>query len=246
MANLPAPPMSLIRALLGRRGSGAAMNPVRGSSPVSTMQQPPQAVRNPQLPPTGPPGAPGINPYTGEPLGPNEYVGVAGSEAENPGKTRIPPPGWWDPSNPNYERRAYYRDAKGNAVGIEAGYQGDAEHPFDTGREGERNAEYGRSGEGIVRMSQPGMPTWGPGQERQTPGTFPGPGGQSGPGANGPQNPRGMDLARALMGAGQQPQQPQGDIGLAGGDPQDALMKALAGLLGRVPQQPGNRANVPR
>src|SRR5574337_1022122 len=96
---------------------------------------PVQPLVHPTAAPTTPP-APKVNPYTGQPLAPNEYVGPAGSEATHPGMVRIPPPGWWDPSNPNYERRSYYIAPNGTIVAREPGYY-DANHPVDTGRVGE-------------------------------------------------------------------------------------------------------------
>lgn len=142
----------------------------------------------------------GFNPYTGQRLGANEYVGVAGSESEHPGQTRIPTPGWWDPSNPNYERRDYWISPSGEIVANEAGFQANPDHPFDTGREGERNSEFGsRGGYQHVAMSQPGVPTWGPGDARPDLPGYP----HSGPAAGlrpdaTPRNPAGVDLAQAL------------------------------------------------
>ena len=157
----PAAPAGLIAGILGKQPAPGGVTPV-GRPDVMN----PTAPAAPSLPGV----TPGINPYTGQPLGPNEYVGVAGSEAENPGKKRIPPPGWWDPSNPNYERRSYYSAGEGRyPVGIEAGFD-DPENRYNTGREGEANKEYySRGGEEVVRMDEPGVPRWGPGQTRSTP-----------------------------------------------------------------------------
>lgn len=109
------------------------------------------------------PAPPALNPYTNKPLAANEYVGLPGSEAEHPGMVRIPPPGWWDPNNANYERRNYTIGPHGEIIANEAGYSGDPAHPFDTGREGERNTEFGdRGGYTRVQMSEPGITPWGP------------------------------------------------------------------------------------
>lgn len=115
-----------------------------------------------------PPG--GTNPYTGKPLGPNEYVGVAGSEADHPGMVRIPPPGWDNPSSPFYERRDYWIAPDGSIVANEPGFQASPDHPYNTGRPGEVNSEFAnRPGYQHVAMSQPGVTPWGPGGQEATP-----------------------------------------------------------------------------
>lgn len=126
-------------------------NPVSASAPVT-----PDA-----------PAAPNVNPYTGKPLGANEYVGVAGSEVDHPGMTRIPPPGWWDPSNANYERRNYYVGPHGEIVAREAGFQASEDDPYDTGRQDEINAEFeGRPGFTMVNLGEPGVTPWHRGEKR--------------------------------------------------------------------------------
>lgn len=109
-----------------------------------------------------PPG--GRNPYTGKPLGANEYVGVAGSEADHPGMVRIPPPGWDNPDSPFYERRDYWIGPNGEIIANEPGFQASPDRPYDTGRPGERNAEFAnRPGYQHIAMSQPGVTLYGPG-----------------------------------------------------------------------------------
>lgn len=105
------------------------------------------------------------------------YQGAAGSEAQNPGRPRVPLPDWANPSSPNYERRNYYIDpTTGMAVAREPGYY-NPENPWDTGRPGETNAEY--RGYSIAdyerRMDEPGITPWGPGGRASKPGTFPAP-----------------------------------------------------------------------
>jgi hypothetical protein len=100
---------------------------------------------------------------TGLATGP--YQGVAGSEAQNPGRQRQPHANWADPSDPNYERRNYYiHPDTGMAVAREPGYY-NPDHPWDTGRPGEYNGEFRGMDIGAYerRMDEPGITPWGPG-----------------------------------------------------------------------------------
>lgn len=174
-----------------------------------------------------------VNPYTGQPLAENEYVGWAGSEADHPGMVRIPPPGWWDPSNPNYERRNYYVDPQGNTVAREAGYY-NPDQPWDTGREGERQGEYRGMSLDDRRYSEPGVPTWGPGKEKPA---APGYSGPPSPAGKGPaQHPFPNRFLDSLLGG------PVGAVDVGNrerfnqaGDPTQSLMYALADLYKRLP-----------
>lgn len=230
----PGVPPGILAALSGR-GVMAGKRPSPPGAP------PPQAQPGPNLPAR--PG--GTNPYTGQPLGANEYVGVAGSEAQNPGMVRIPPPGWWDPSNPNYERRNYYRGSYGQAIAREPGFDPSEEYPWDSGRPGERN---NRAEEGAgpyaredVEMSEPGVPRWN--QKTGRPGTAPSAPFAGQAAGQGVSHPSTLGaLGGGLFGGPQQPESrpllgPYGeeeeasDVG-AGSDPLQAL---LAALLAKVP-----------
>lgn len=185
----------------------------------------------------------GINPYTGQRLGPGEYVGVAGSEAQNPGLKRIPPPGWWDSSKPYYERRRYYSGGEGNyATGIEAGYRGSADDPYDTGRRGEINAELEGRGLPIVDLGEPGIQFWGPGaggKARPSDLAAPRPnvaGGSVGPGGVQTAKVAGnRDIWSALLGDPTQ----AAVAGTGFPNPQDELSALLAGLGRRVRRSSG-------
>ena len=107
------------------------------------------------------------NPFTDALVPPatGPYQGAAGTEATHEGQQRVPPPDWADPSSPNYERRNYYTNpGTGEAVAREPGYY-NPENPWDTGRDHERNDEFGRtygySADAIApferRMSEPGV-----------------------------------------------------------------------------------------
>jgi len=177
-----------------------------------------------------------VNPYTQKPLAENEYLGYAGSEENHPGMSRVPPPGWWNPSDPHYERRNYYVDDNGRTIVREPGYYNPGA-PMDTGRGNAREQRYspgsdtwGASAE--RRMSEPGITPWGPGEKPSAPGSFPGSGG-AGAGA---QTPQGIDLARLLLTGGSEASAGAGEFGGAGpGGMSDELIAFLKALLGRVP-----------
>jgi hypothetical protein len=193
----------------------------------------------PAIPPQAPPAP--APPVTGP------YQGVAGSEAQNPGRPRQPHAGWANPSDPNYERRNYYlHPVTGEVVAREAGYY-NPENPWDTGREGEANDEFGRTygygADAIApferRMDEPGITPWGPGGKSSPPGSFQGVGAPGGGAASGPQVPRGLEFSRALLAAGQESSPYGGDaaqqLAGGGGDPQTSLASLLQALLGKVP-----------
>jgi len=106
------------------------------------------------------------------------YQGAAGSELQNPGQQRVPPPDWAAPGA-NYERRNYYVSPNGEIVAREPGYY-NPENPFDTGRPGETNMEWRGQWDPSMerRMDEPGVTPWGPGGKASAPGSFqaPGPG----------------------------------------------------------------------
>lgn len=246
----------LVRALLGRGGGlpqGPQLGGVRG--PASGPGGPQLGGVRPSGAPQGPQkpqvvtNQPGLNPYTGQPLGPNEYVGVAGSEAEHPGMTRIPPPGWWDPSNPNYERRNYYIAPDGKMIAREAGFDPGADDPWDTGREGEVNGEYeGMAGGQSISLSEPGVTRWHAGQPKPSlPGYQPAPAAQLANQSSiaaalaalrGPSNPRTTfdpALIAGLKGTPTVPQMPT-DFGAPQAPPQQP----------RFPQQAPGKPRFPR
>jgi hypothetical protein len=200
----------------------------------------------PAIPTPAPPAPP--PPATGP------YQGVAGSEAQNPGRQRQPHANWADPSDPNYERRNYYlHPVTGMAVAREPGYY-NPDHPWDTGRPGEYNGEFRGMDIGPYerRMDEPGITPWGPGGKASEAGSFQGVGapGGGGGGASAPQVPRGLEFSRALLAAGQ----PQGEdvaqqmSGQGDGDPQTSLAGLLQALLGKVPRAggAGNRSFNPQ
>ena len=176
--------------------------------------------------------APRLNPYTNQQLGANEYVGVAGSEAEHPGMTRIPENGWWDPSNANYERRNYYIAPDGKMIAREAGFDESSEDPWDTGRTSEINAEYeSRPGGTSIHMSEPGIQRWGQGKPRPALPSY-------GQAAGGAAQSGGIPTALAsLLGGGPTEQQltPQRQL-MGKNDPNELLQALIAQLRGRLGQ----------
>jgi hypothetical protein len=194
---------------------------------LSALTRPPDQAAHPQIP------APAMNPYTHQALAGNEYVGVAGSEATHPGMVRIPPPGWDNPANPNYERRNYDVDAKGNIIAHEAGFQAGNDHPWDTGRPGERNSENANRGYTHVGMSEPGVIPWGPGQKNpNTPHAF----GNLGQDAHMNMG-AGPGVVQALLGGRTQAASVLGRQAGPQSLPAE-LMDFLAALRERVPQHP--------
>lgn len=180
---------------------------------------------------------PGINPYTGKPLGSNEYVGYAGTEAEHPGMVRIPPPGWNDPSNPHYERRNYYLGPHGEIIAAEAGFQPGADHPYDTGRPGERNSELAGRGYQHIALSEPGVTPWGPGQQNPNNPHAP----FHGPSGLNPTQAVSPSILRAIIGGGpaQLSQIAPGVFGAGGQQqPPAGLAEFLAALRAKAPRHP--------
>lgn len=203
-------------------------------TPISGGMPQPQAPTTAAVAGGEAPLVPQVNPYTGQPLGANEYVGVAGSEAEHPGMKRIPPPGWWDPSNANYERRSYYVGPNGQIIAREAGFRPGEEDPYDTGRQDEINAEFeGRPGFTSVFMDEPGVTPWHRGEKRPEMAKYTpwSPGGV----AQGAGITEGSDVLSGLSAPANNPQA----SAVRGYDPTSELMAALAALRGRIPAPGG-------
>ena len=187
------------------------------------------AVQRPVKPRVLPPGA--MSPPPPMPAS-GPYQGAAGSEAQNPGRPRVPQPDWANPSSSNYERRNYYQLPDGTIVAREPGYY-NPDNPFDTGRPGERNKELGPWDPSYERrMDEPGITPWGPGGKASAPGAFPSPPGAAS--AAGVKRPVRNPLLDTLL-AG-----PSSPVNVSGpwrgeGDPSQALMLALADLYKRLP-----------
>lgn len=198
-----------------------------------------QQAANPPAPPAAPvppPAAPATGPYQG----------AAGSEAQNPGRQRVPPPDWADPSSPNYERRNYYAHPEtGQAVVREPGYY-NPDNPYDTGRPGESNMEflrtYGWKPEYERRMDEPGITPWGPSGRPGKPGSFSAPPGAAP--AAGVRHPVPNPLLDSLLGGPTKPVdtsqfglETASDVSspFRPSDPTQALILALTQMLGNLP-----------
>jgi len=188
-----------------------------------------------QVPPQVPPAPAGAS-------GP--YQGAAGSEAQNPGQQRVPPPDWASPGA-NYERRNYYVSPNGEIIAREPGYY-NPENPFDTGRPGETNMEWRGQWDPSMerRMDEPGVTPWGPGGKASAPGSFQAPGPGRSAGGLGQASALTPDILERLFGGGREASTaaggfPQGQ-GL-GGQAQlpDELLALLNMLLGKTPRGAG-------
>jgi hypothetical protein len=184
-----------------------------------------------------PPGSIPPPPATGP------YQGAAGSEAQNPGRPRVPLPDWADPSSPNYERRNYYQTPDGRVVAREPGYY-NPDKPWQTGRPGEFNEEYEGSWDPSWerRMDEPGVTPWGPGGKASKPGAFPAPAGAAS--AAGVSHPVRNPLLETLLGGPTSPVdtsqigvQKASDVSapFRGDDPTQALLLALSQMLAKLP-----------
>lgn len=165
------------------RGPGMVYLPGRDSSRPPRVPRSPERSRRPppQPSPTSEAHSPVIQALLGKPpaaAASGPYQGAAGSEAQNPGQQRTPPPDWADPNSPNYERRNYYIGPDGVTVAREPGYY-NPDNPFDTGRPNEKQGEFRGMWDPSMerRMDEPGVTPWGPGGKSSPAGPFAAPAG---------------------------------------------------------------------